>query len=77
MNAQTKQVIKIYDSFIMSATPKNIVGAFRAGGIITKWVNEKNALMAEVRPELAHKVRHFNQNEVYQLNQKESIFSKH
>ena len=70
MNPQTKQVIRIHDSYVMSTTPKNIIGAFRAGGIITKWDNERQMLMAEVRPELAHRVRHYAHDGEYKINQK-------
>ena len=70
MNPQTKQVIKIYDSYIMSTTPKNIIGAFRAGGILVKWDEQRGMLIPEVNKNFAHRVRHIKHEENFILSHK-------
>ena len=57
LNRQTRQVIKMYDSYRMATTPKNTVGAFRRGGIVT-WLDDTNlTLMVRVDRKYATAVR--------------------
>ena len=44
LNRQTKQVIKICDSYRMATTHKNVVGAFRKSGIVT-WLDEATLVL--------------------------------
>lgn len=57
LNRQTKQIIKICDSYRMATTPKNVIGAFRKGGIVT-WLDDSTlTLMVRVDPRYATRVR--------------------
>ena len=57
LNRQTKQLIKILDSYRMATTPKNVIGAFRKGGIVT-WLDDSTlTLMVRVDPTYATRVR--------------------
>ena len=57
LNRQTKQIIKICDSYRMATTPKNVVSAFRKGGLVT-WLDEESlTLMVRVDPSFATAVR--------------------
>lgn len=58
LNKQTKQVVRIIDSLRMATTPKNVIGAFRKAGIISRFSIEKGQLIADVNPALATSVRH-------------------
>lgn len=61
LNRQTKQVIRIIDSFRCATTPKNVVGAFRKSGIVT-FLDEKTLLLkARVDTRYASAVRHLQQ----------------
>lgn len=59
MNKQTKQVMKIIDSYRMATTPKNIVSAFRKSGIVTFVDRSKMELRARVDIACATSVRHY------------------
>ena len=48
LNRQTKQVIKICDSYRMATTPKNVVSAFRRAGFTTHWDDTTATLMVDV-----------------------------
>ena len=54
---QTKQVIKMVDSFRLATTPKNVVAAFRKGGIVTVVDQTNLTLMARVDRRAATAVR--------------------
>ena len=57
LNRQTKQIIKICDSYRMATTPKNVVSAFRKGGLVT-WLDEESlTLMVRVDRSFATAVR--------------------
>ena len=62
LNRQTKQVIRIIDSFRMATTLKNVTGAFRKSGIVT-YVSKTGVLMARVDTRYATRVRHFENEE--------------
>ena len=53
VSTQTAQVIRMMDSYIMAATPKNIIRAFQRGGIVSLYDREKMMLMSRVEPEYA------------------------
>ena len=59
LNKQTKQVMKIIDSYRMATTPKNIVSAFRKSGIVTFVDRSKMELRARVDIACATSVRHY------------------
>ena len=63
LNRQTKQVIRIIDSFRMATTLKNVTGAFRKSGIVTYVSEETGVLMARVDTRYATRVRHFANEE--------------
>lgn len=48
LNRQTKQVIKICDSYRMATTHKNVVSAFRRAGFPTQWNDTTLTLMVDV-----------------------------
>ena len=56
LNRQTKQLIKILDSYRMATTPKNVIGAFRKGGIVT-YLDETLTLRVRVERACATAVR--------------------
>lgn len=63
LNRQTKQIIKSCDSYRMATTPKNVIGAFRKGGLVT-WLDDTTLLlMIRVDPSLATALRHGDGNE--------------
>ena len=63
LNRQTKQIIKICDSYRMATTPKNVIGAFRKGGLVT-WLGDTTlTLMIRVDPSFATALRHGDGNE--------------
>lgn len=57
LNRQTKQVIKIYDSYRMATTPKNVIGAFRKGGLVPWFDPTTMTLMLRVDRRCATAVR--------------------
>ena len=59
LNRQTRQVIRIVDSFRMAATFKNVTGAFRKAGIVT-FLDEKLRLRVRVDTDYASSVRHLH-----------------
>lgn len=58
LNRQTKQVIRMLDSFRCATTPKNVVGAFRKSGLVT-FLDDSMRLMIRVDRTHATAVRHF------------------
>lgn len=60
LNKQTKQIISILDSWQKVTVPRNIISAFRRGGLVVKWDIEKDRLVAHVDRSFAKCVRHFN-----------------
>ena len=58
LNRQTKQVVRMVDSFRCATTPKNVVGAFRKSGLVT-FLDETMRLMIRVDRSHATAVRHF------------------
>lgn len=58
LNRQTKQAIRIIDSFRCATTAKNIVGAFRKSGLVT-FLDDSMRLMLRVDRSHATAVRHF------------------
>ena len=63
LNRQTKQVIKICDSFRMATTHKNVVSAFRRGGIVTWWDDTTLTLMVRVDRSYATALRGEDEDE--------------
>ena len=59
LNRQTKQIVKIVDSFRMATTFKNVTAAFRRAGIVTFIAEMSGRLMAWVDVRFASAVRHF------------------
>ena len=59
LNKQTKQVIRIVDSYRMATTAKNVVSAFRKGGIVTYVDRDKMQLKVRVDVGKATAVRHY------------------
>lgn len=59
---QTKQVIKIYDSYRMTTTPKNVIGAFRKAGLVVWFDATTMMLMLRVDKQFATSIRD-NENE--------------
>lgn len=59
LNKQTKQVIRIVDSYRMATTAKNVVSAFRKGGIVTYVDRDKMQLKVRVDIGKATAVRHY------------------
>lgn len=57
LNRQTKQIVKIIDSYRMATSFKNVTGAFRRAGIVT-FLDEQLRLMARVDVRFASAVRH-------------------
>lgn len=57
LNRQTKQVIKMCDSYRMATTHKNIVSAFRKAGFVTRWDDTTDTLMVDVDIRYATAVR--------------------
>lgn len=62
-NWQTKQVMRILDSWKRVTTPKNVIASFRRGGIIVNWSHEKERLVAKLDRNHAVCVRHFQNNQ--------------
>ena len=63
LNRQTKQVIKIYDSYRMATTPKNVIGAFRKAGLVVWFDTTTMMLMLRVDRQFATAIRD-NENEM-------------
>ena len=59
-NSQTQQVIKVLDSWRRVTTPRNVISAFRRGGLAVHWNAEENKLVATVDRSQARSVRHFS-----------------
>ena len=67
LNRQTKQVIKIVDSYRMATTFKNVVSSFRRAGIVT-WLDETTlTLMVRVDKSYATAVRDVYDEETREL----------
>ena len=64
LNRQTKQVIKIVDSFRMATTFKNVTAAFKSAGIVTFLDAETGTLMARVDTRYASSVRHLAREDI-------------
>ena len=60
---QTKQIIKIYDSYRMATTPKNVIGAFRKAGLVVWFDTTTMMLMLRVDRQFATAIRD-NENEM-------------
>ena len=58
LNRQTKQIVKIIDSFRMATTFKNVTAAFRRAGIVTFIDESSGRLMARFDIRYASAVRH-------------------
>ena len=58
-NRQTKQIVRIIDSYRMATSFKNVTGAFKKSGIVT-FLDEDLRLMARVDVRFASAVRHLN-----------------
>ena len=63
LNRQTKQAIRVLDSLRMASSPKNIIGAFRRGGIVNRYDHERQTLVACVDRRCASAVRHYQVGE--------------
>ena len=63
LNRQTKQAIRIMDSLRMASTPKNIIGAFRRAGIVNRYDDNRQMLVAYVDRRYASAVRHYQVGE--------------
>lgn len=59
-NWQTKQVMKIIDSWKKVTTPRNVIASFRRGGVVVEWSMEMQRLIAKVDRKHAVCVQHFN-----------------
>ena len=59
LNKQTRQIVKIIDSYRMATTFKNVTGAFRKAGIVS-YVDENLRLIARFDIRFATAVRHLN-----------------
>ena len=57
LNRQTRQIVKIIDSYRMATTFKNVTSAFRRAGIVT-YLDDELRLMARVDIRYASAVRH-------------------
>lgn len=63
LNRQTKQAIPIMDSVRMASTPKNIIDAFRRAGIVNRYDDDRQMLVAYVDRRCASAVRHYQVGE--------------
>ena len=73
LNWQTKQVIKILDSWQRVTVPRNIIAAFRRGGLIVQWDQDQGKLIASVDRSHATAVRHFDLEEHPETHDKKRI----
>ena len=64
LNRQTRQVIRIIDSFRMATTYKNVVSSFRKSGIIATLDEATGRLMASVDKRFATAVCHLQSEEI-------------
>jgi hypothetical protein len=61
MNDQTSKLVKMLCGFQKVVTGTNIIGAFKKGGIISRWDTEHMELIYSINRESALDVRHWNQ----------------
>ena len=62
LSTQSKQVMRVYNSWHMSTTPSNVISAFERGGLIREWDALTDKIIAKVDRRYAGKVRHFQQD---------------
>ena len=58
-----QQAIKILDSWHKVTVPRNIIAAFRRGGLIIQWDQDQGKLIASVDRSHARSVWHFDLEE--------------
>lgn len=71
LNRQTKQVIKICDSYRMATTHKNVVAAFRRAGFPTQWDDTTLTLMVDVDIRYATALRDEDDDEMMPIDRQE------
>ena len=74
LNWQTKQVVKILDSWRKVTVPRNIIMAFKRGGLIVEWNANDKKLVARLDRSFAKCVRHFQNCSQERSNSKERIW---
>ena len=74
LNWQTKQVVKILDSWRKVTVPRNIIMAFKRGGLIVEWNANDQKLVARLDRSFAKCVRHFQNCSQERSNSKERIW---
>jgi hypothetical protein len=62
MNDQTFKLIQMFCGFQKAVAGTNVIGAFRKGGIISRWDTEHRELICFINRESALDVRHWNQS---------------
>lgn len=70
LSIQTREVIRIFDSFVMASLPRCIIGAFRRSGIVLRYSRNDETLLVDVDERYANNVRHFQQNPDISLSYK-------
>ena len=66
-SCQTRQLIKIFNGWRAATMPDNVIAAFRRGGLLVEWSEERGMLMAKVDRHYATNVRHFQADPQFQL----------
>jgi hypothetical protein len=75
MNGQTSKLIRMLCGFQNAVTGTNIIGAFRKGGIISRWDTKHKELVCFINRESALDVRHWNQSKKRETLESFSIIS--
>ena len=70
LSATTRQIVKVCDAWRQATTPRNVVAAFRRGGVSVYWDEQKAMNYAYVDRRYADKVRHFQQTEEFLVTTK-------